>query len=191
LPRLWFSRREADAVAALAPRGAIREALDFDASRTEAQKPALADYRVIHFATHAFLNSRHPELSGLVLSTVDRAGHPQDGFLRLNEIYNLKLNADLVVLSGCQTALGQEVRSEGLVGLTRGFMYAGAPQVLASLWDVRDRATAEFMSRFYEPLLRRHLAPEAALRSAQLAMMKDPRWSQPYYWAAFTMQGAQ
>src|ERR1700722_6539337 len=157
LPRLWFSRREADAVAALAPRGAIREALDFDASRTEAEKPALADYRVLHFATHAFLDSRHPELSGLVLSMVDRGGHPPDGFLRLNEIYNLKLNADLVVLSGCQTALGQEVRSEGLVGLTRGFMYAGAPQVLASLWDLRDRATAEFMSRFYEPLLRRHL----------------------------------
>jgi CHAT domain-containing protein/Tfp pilus assembly protein PilF len=191
LPRLWFSRREADAVAALAPRGGTWEALDFDASRTEAQKPALADYRVLHFATHAFLDSRHPELSGLVLSMVDRAGRPQDGFLRLNEIYNLKLNADLVVLSGCQTALGQEVRSEGLVGLTRGFMYAGAPRVLASLWDVRDRATAEFMSRFYEPLLRRHLPPEDALRSAQLAMMNDPRWSQPYYWAAFTMQGAQ
>src|SRR5580698_1069180 len=190
LPRLWFSRREAEAVAALAPRGAVREALDFDASRAEAQKPVLADYRVLHFATHAFLDSRHPELSGLVLSMVDRAGRPQDGFLRLNEIYNLKLNADLVVLSGCQTALGQEVRSEGLVGLTRGFMYAGAPRVLASLWDVRDRATAEFMSRFYEPLLRRHLPPEDALRSAQLAMMQDRRWSQPYFWAAFTMQGA-
>jgi CHAT domain-containing protein len=190
LPRLWFSRREADAVAAFAPRGAVRESLDFDANRMEAQKPVLADYRVLHFATHAFLDSRHPELSGLVLSMVDRAGHPQDGFLRLNEIYNLKLNADLVVLSGCQTALGQEVRGEGLVGLTRGFMYAGAPQVLASLWDVRDRATAEFMSKFYQPLLARHLAPEAALRSAQLAMRKDPRWAQPYYWAAFTMQGA-
>ena len=101
-----------------------------------------------------------------MLSTVDRAGHPQDGFLRLNEIYNLKLNADLVVLSGCQTALGQEVRSEGLVGLTRGFMCAGAPRVLARLWDVRDRAAAELMRRFYEPLLRRHLAPEDALRSA-------------------------
>jgi CHAT domain-containing protein/Tfp pilus assembly protein PilF len=190
LPRLWFSRREADAVAALAPRGSVREALDFDASRTEAEKPDLADYRVIHFATHAFLDSRNPELSGMVLSMVDRAGRSQDGFLRLHEIYNLKLNADIVVLSGCQTALGREVRSEGLVGLTRGFMYAGAPQVLASLWDVRDRATAEFMSRFYEPLLRRHLAPEAALRAGQLAMMKDPRWSQPYYWAAFTIQGA-
>jgi CHAT domain-containing protein/tetratricopeptide (TPR) repeat protein len=190
LPRLWFSRREAEAVAALAPRARVRVALDFDASRTEAEKPILADYRVIHFATHAFLDSRHPELSGLVLSMVDRTGHPQDGFLRLHEIYNMKLNADLVVLSGCETALGQEVRSEGLVGLTRGFMYAGAPQVLASLWDVRDRATAEFMSRFYEPLLRRNLVPEAALRAAQLAMMKDPRWSQPYYWAAFTMQGA-
>jgi CHAT domain-containing protein len=191
LPRLWFSRREADAVAAFAPRGSSHEVLDFDASRTEVMKPALADYRVIHFATHAFLDSRNPELSGLVLSMVDRSGQLQDGFLRLHEIYNLKLNADLVVLSGCQTALGQEVQSEGLVGLTRGFMYAGAPQIMASLWGVRDRATSEFMSHFYQTFLGRNLAPDAALRSAQLAMMKDPRWSQPYYWAAFTMQGAR
>lgn len=153
------------------------------------KSPALVDYRVLHFATHAFLDSNHPELSGIVLSMVDRQGRPQDGFLHLHEIYNLKLNADLVVLSACRTALGREVRSEGLVGLTRGFMYAGAPQVLASLWDVRDRSTAELMRRFYEALLRRGRPPGAALREAQLSMLRDPRWSNPYYWAAFVMEG--
>jgi CHAT domain-containing protein/tetratricopeptide (TPR) repeat protein len=189
LPRLPFSREEANAIVSLAPTGSTFEALDFEANRGQAEKAALADYRVLHFATHAFLDSNHPELSGIVLSMVDRQGNPQDGFLHLHEIYNLKLNADLVVLSACRTALGREVRSEGLVGLTRGFMYAGAPQVLASLWDVRDRATAELMRRFYEALLRHHLSTAASLRQAQLSMMRDPRWSNPYYWAAFVIEG--
>jgi CHAT domain-containing protein/Tfp pilus assembly protein PilF len=191
LPRLYFSRKEADAITALGRGGKSREVLDFDASRSEVKKQALRDYRVVHFATHALVDSRNPELSGLVLSMIDREGRPQDGFLRLHEVYNLKLNADLVVLSACRTALGAEVRSEGMIGLTRGFMYAGAPQVLASLWSIRDNATTWFMTRFYEALLERHQTPEAALREAQLAMRKDPRWSQPYYWAAFTIQGAR
>jgi CHAT domain-containing protein/tetratricopeptide (TPR) repeat protein len=191
LPRLHFSREEADAIAALAPARQVWKELNFDASRENVKNPELARYRVIHFATHGLLNSRHPELSGLVLSMVDKNGRPQDGFLRLHEIYDLKLNADLVVLSGCQTALGKEIRSEGLIGLTRGFMYAGSPQVVASLWGVRDRATAEFMRRFYEALLGRHLAPAAALRETQLSMLRDERWKDPYYWAAFTVQGVR
>jgi CHAT domain-containing protein/Flp pilus assembly protein TadD len=191
LPRLYFSRQEAEAIRALAPAHQTWSALDFDASRAEAKKPDLGRYRVVHFATHGLLDSRHPELSGIVLSMVDRHGNPQDGFLRLHEIYNLKLNADLVVLSACQTALGEEVRSEGLIGLTRGFMYAGSPQVLASLWSVRDRAVAELMRRFYEGLLRNHFTPAAALRFAQLSMMQDSRWSDPYYWAAFALQGSR
>jgi len=189
LPRLYFSREEADAIAALAPARQVWKELNFDASRENIKNPELARYRVIHFATHGLLNSRHPELSGLVFSMVDKYGRPQDGFLRLHEIYDLKLNADLVVLSGCQTALGKEIRSEGLIGLTRGFMYAGSPQVVASLWGVRDRATAEFMRRFYHALLRRRLAPAAALRDTQLSMLRDERWKDPYYWAAFTVQG--
>ena len=189
LPRLHFSREEANAIAALAP-ARVWRALDFQANRNQAQKPELRNYRTVHFATHAVLDDRHPELSGIVLSLVDRQGRPQDGFLRLHEIYNLKLAADLVVLSACRTALGQEVRSEGLVGLTRGFMYAGVPQVVASLWSVQDRATADLMRAFYEALLLRRLTPEAALRAAQLTMRRDPRWSQPYYWAAFTVEGA-
>ncbi|HLJ45695.1 MAG TPA: CHAT domain-containing protein [Bryobacteraceae bacterium] len=191
LPRLYFSRQEADAIRSLAGGRGVREDLDFDASRAEAEKPALSKFQVIHFASHALLDSKHPELSGIVLSMVNREGEHVDGFLRLHDIYNLHLNADLVTLSACQTALGQEVRSEGMVGLTRGLMYAGAPQVLASLWSVRDQATSELMRRFYEGLFELHLTPEAALRRAQLGMMQDRRWPQPYYWAAFTVEGSR
>ena len=150
----------------------------------------MSQYRVIHLATHGLLNSTHPELSGVVLSLVDRQGKVQDGFLRLHEIYNLKLSADLVVLSACQTGLGKEVRGEGLVGLTRGFMYAGAPRVVASLWKVDDRATAELMKQFYGSMLgEKHERPAAALRAAQVAMWKTKGWESPYYWAAFVLQG--
>jgi CHAT domain-containing protein/tetratricopeptide (TPR) repeat protein len=189
LERLRSSRREADAIAALARPGAAFKALDFAASRAAAMSPALGDYRIVHFATHGLLNSRHPELSGIVLSLVDEEGRPQDGFLRLQDLYNLKLNADLVVLSACQTALGSEVKGEGLVGLTRGFFYAGVSRVVASLWGVRDEATAELMTRFYRGLLQGRLSPAAALRAAQLSMWNDPQWRAPAYWAGFILQG--
>ncbi|MBL8194050.1 MAG: CHAT domain-containing protein, partial [Blastocatellia bacterium] len=127
--------------------------------------------------------------SGIVLSLVDREGNPKNGFLQLQEIYNLKFSANLVVLSACQTALGKEVKGEGLVGLTRGFMYAGAKQIIASLWKVDDRATAELMKYFYQNLLKNNQSPSNALREAQLQMMKQPRWKSPYYWAAFVLQG--
>src|SRR5207237_1381314 len=135
------------------------------------------------------LNSVHPELSGLVFSTVDKNGKSQDGMLRLHEIFNLSLNAELVVLSACETALGKDIKGEGLIGLTRGFMYAGAPRVVASLWNVDDRATAELMKHFYEGMLKHQLRPAAALREAQLALQRDKRWSSPYYWAGFVLQG--
>ena len=152
-------------------------------------KADLARFRILHFATHRVVDDERPELSGIVLSLVDRAGRQQDGFLRLYDVYNLRLNADLVVLSACRTALGQEMKGEGLIGLTRGFFYAGAPRVLASLWTIDDRTTATFMRPFYEAMLVRHERPAAALRSAQIAMWKTKGWDSPYYWAAFTMQG--
>src|SRR5262249_46782796 len=141
------------------------------------------------FATHGSINTQQPELSGLVFSLVDRSGRPIDGFLRLHEIYNLELDADLVVLSACRTALGKEVHGEGLIGLTRGFMYAGASRVVSSIWNVDDRASAELMKRFYDAMLTRKLAPAAALRDAQLSLLKDPRWANPHYWAAFSAFG--
>src|SRR5207253_2131109 len=139
--------------------GSSREALDFDASRAMATSIELSQYRYVHFATHGFLDNVHPELSGLVLSQVDRDGNEVDGFLRLVEIFNLKLPAELVVLSGCRTGLGKEVNGEGLIGLTRGFMYAGAARVMVSLWDVNDQATAELMARFYRGVLKEKLSP--------------------------------
>ncbi|HYV14015.1 MAG TPA: CHAT domain-containing tetratricopeptide repeat protein [Pyrinomonadaceae bacterium] len=189
LRRLRFSRQEADAIARLAGGDAKLEAVDFAANRKLATSDELGQYRVVHFATHGIINNSHPELSGIVLSLVDEKGQPQNGFLRLYDLYNLKLSADLVVLSACQTALGKEIRGEGLVGLTRGFMYAGAPRVIASLWQIDDRASAEFMRRFYEAMLSQKLRPAAALRAAQVSMSQDPRWHEPHYWAAFTLQG--
>jgi len=189
LRRLRFSRQEADAIARLAGSDGKLEAVDFAASRKLATSAELGQYRVVHFATHGIINNNHPELSGIVLSLVDEKGQPQNGFLRLYDLYNLKLSADLVVLSACQTALGKEIRGEGLIGLTRGFMYAGAPRVIASLWQIDDRASAEFMKRFYEAMLSQKLRPAAALRAAQVSMSQDPRWRQPHYWAAFTLQG--
>jgi CHAT domain-containing protein/uncharacterized protein HemY len=189
VPRLPFSRREAAAILASAPASQSKVALDFGASRATATGGELSQYRYIHFATHGLLNSRHPELSGVVLSLVDERGRRQDGFLRLHEIYNLELPADLIVLSACRTGLGKEIKGEGLVGLTRGFMYAGAARVAASLWKVDDSATAELMGRFYSSMLKNGRAPSAALRQAQIEMAEQKRWRSPYYWAAFTIQG--
>lgn len=189
LPRLRFTRQEAEEIAAVAPAGQRLSALDFKASRATATSRELANYRIIHFATHALLDNKHPELSGLVLSLVDEHGRYQNGFLDLQDIYNLDLPAELVVLSACETALGKSVAGEGLIGLTRGFMYAGASRVMASLWNVDDQATAEFMGRFYRSMLAKGMRPAAALRAAQLQMRKETRWSSPYFWASFQMQG--
>jgi CHAT domain-containing protein len=187
--RLPFTRQEAEAVMAQAGEKKSLKALDFAASRETVFTEKFERYRVVHFATHGILNSQHPELSGVVLSLFDEQGRPVDGFLRAHETYNLKLNADLVVLSACRTALGKEIKGEGLVGLTRGFMYAGAASVVASLWDIRDEATAELMSRFYERMFKEKLRPSAALRAAQVSMLKEKRWEAPYYWAGFMLQG--
>jgi CHAT domain-containing protein/tetratricopeptide (TPR) repeat protein len=189
LPRLLSSRQEATNILAVAQSGQSMEALDFDASRSAAISPTLAQYRIVHFATHGLVNSTHPELSGLVLSLVNKKGEQQNGFLGLEDIYNMNLPADLVVLSACETGLGREIQGEGLVGLTRAFMYAGAPRVVASLWQVPDRATAELMKRFYTAMLVDHLTPAAALRQAQISLSKEKRWSAPYYWAGFILQG--
>ena len=187
--RLPFSRLEADAIAQLAGPLEIVRAIDFEANRATAIGDAVSSARIVHFATHGWLDPRYPDLTGLVFSLVDEQGRPQDGFLRLQDIYNMHMRADLVVLSACQTAQGKEVRGEGLMSLTRAFMYAGAPRIVASLWQVNDAATAELMTRFYEGMLRRKLTPAAALRAAQTEMAGDPKWASPYFWAGFTLNG--
>lgn len=189
LPRLLASREEAKAIVDLSEPGSSYGAMDFEATRERALSPELNQYRVLHFATHALVNTSRPQLSGIVLSLYDEKGNARDGFLRLNQIYNLRLSSDLVVLSACNTALGRDVRGEGLIGLTRGFMYAGVPRVIASLWKVDDEATAELMKIFYRKLLREKFPPSKALSSAQSELRQQSRWRSPYYWGAFVLQG--
>jgi CHAT domain-containing protein/Tfp pilus assembly protein PilF len=189
LPRLPFTRREADSILALAPAEATFKATGFKASRGAALDPGLGHYRYLHFATHGLLDSERPGLSALALSMVDEGGQPQDGFLRANDVYNLKLPVELVTLSGCQTGLGKAVKGEGLIGLTRGFMYSGAARVVVSLWNVNDQATSELMARFYLKLLKGNQRPAAALRMAQVEMWRQGQWRAPYYWATFVLQG--
>jgi CHAT domain-containing protein len=166
-----------------------RLAVDFAANRDTATSAELSQYRYVHFSTHGLVNSVHPELSGLVLSLVNERGETQDGFLRAHEIFNLKLSPEAVVLSACQTGMGKNIRGEGLLSLTRGFMYAGAPRVIVSLWGVNDWGTTELMVRFYQGMLKEGMRPAAALRAAQVSLMNDKRWGSPYYWAPFTLQG--
>jgi len=187
--RLKFTRLEAEQILAVAPKAGNLKAIDFRANRAMATSVELGKYRYVHFATHGYLDSDRPDLSAIVLSLVDEQGKPQDGFLHAHEIYNLHLPAELVVLSACQTGLGKEIKGEGLVGLTRGFMYAGARRVLVSLWNVNDKATAELMQRFYRHMLKGNRSPAASLRAAQVEMAEQKQWQSPYYWAAFIMQG--
>lgn len=190
LARLPLTRDEAESILRLAQGKERVAALGFDASLDAVTGGALGHYRYVHFATHGIVDSTRPELSAIVLSLVDEHGEPRNGYLRLHDIYNLRLPADLVVLSACQTALGKEMRAEGLLGLTRGFMYAGAARVVASLWKIDDRATAELMKRFYARMLGpERQPPAAALRAAQIEMARSARWTDPYHWAAFTLQG--
>lgn len=189
IPRLFASADEADAIMSVTPWRSGFKAIGFEASRATAMSSTLGDYRIVHFATHGFVNNDYPALSGVVLSLFDQKGRQQDGFLRLHDIYNLKLPVELVVLSACNTGLGKEVKGEGLIGLTRGFMYAGASSVVASLWKVDDEATAELMRLFYSHMLRDELSPAAALRKAQVTMSQQKRWESPYFWAGFVIQG--
>jgi CHAT domain-containing protein/tetratricopeptide (TPR) repeat protein len=189
VPRLLGSRKEAEDIVAMVPAAERRLALDFEANRDVATSADLSQYRYVHFSTHGFLNSVHPELSGIVFSLVNERGEAQDGFLRAHEVFNLKLPAEAVVLSACQTGIGKEVKGEGLVSLTRGFMYAGAPRVVVSLWSVSEIGTAELMVRFYREMLKKGKPPAAALRAAQVSLMHEQRWASPFYWSGFTLQG--
>jgi CHAT domain-containing protein/Tfp pilus assembly protein PilF len=187
LQSLPFSRTEAEAIIDATADPSNLKATDFDASKAVALSEDIMHYRMVHFATHGVLDSANPDLSALVLSLIDKNGNSQDGYVRLRDIYKMRLRAELVVLSACRTALGKEIRGEGIVGLTRGFMHAGANRVVASLWTINDEPTAEFMKAFYTQMKGRPAA--AALRQAQIAMVKSRDWQSPYNWAAFVFQG--
>lgn len=187
--RLTHASEEADAIEAVAPRGTTVIAKGFDATREMAMNSRLGEYQILHFATHGFLDDEHPELSGIVLTMVDKNGVEKNGVMPLHDIYSLDLSAELTVLSACQTALGKDVTGEGIVGLTHSFISAGSKSVVASLWKVDDRATATLMESMYLAMLQQGMSPAGALRAAKLKVMQDKRWNHPYFWAGFTVQG--
>ena len=189
LPRLEWSREEARGIASLAPAHQASERLGFAANTDVLRGAEPSSFAVIHIAAHAVVDMDHPELTGIALSALDEAGRPREAFLRLHDIYGLTLHSRLVVLSSCRTAMGPEVRGEGILGLSRGFLYSGAQAVVSTLWSVDDQATAVFMTRFYRELWSAGRPPAAALAVAQQWMMRQERWSSPYYWAAFTLTG--
>jgi CHAT domain-containing protein/tetratricopeptide (TPR) repeat protein len=190
LARLTGTRSEAEEIGRIARASGLAPDvwLDFDASEANVRARDISKYRVVHVATHGLLNTERPQFTGIVLTLVGNRG--EDGFLRTDEIFNLRLGAQLVVLSACETGLGREKRGEGVIGLTRAFMYAGAPTVGVSLWSVADRSTAELMSDFYKRLLTKQSATTpAALRAAQRQMIEGRRYSAPFYWAPFVLVG--
>jgi CHAT domain-containing protein len=189
LSRLTYSSTEADAISAAAPSGTSMLVKGFDANREMLLSRHVGEYQILHFATHAFLDGEHPELSGIVLTMVDPKGVRQNGMLPLHDVYSLQLSTELTVLSACQTALGKDISGEGFLGLTHSFLSAGSKSVVASLWKVDDRATASLMRGFYESLLQQKMSIGGALRAAKLKTMRDKQWKAPYFWAGFVLQG--
>jgi CHAT domain-containing protein len=188
-PRLAASRREAEAIAALVPKTGSHLWTGFEARREAVLDTQLQQFRILHFATHGHLHSVHSESSGVVLSRIDQMGREQDGLLHSADVANLEIGADLVVLSACETGLGRKVRGEGVLGLPRAWMQAGATSVVVSLWRVDDEATAVLMESFYRALLEERRSKSAALRAAQLTLARDPLWHSPFYWAGFVLLG--
>ena len=190
IPRLAFASREARDILAIAPPAQTWSLLDFEATRDAVLDERLSDYRVLHIAAHGFVNNDDPDLSGIVLSLIDRRGRPREGFLRLRDVYALELHSDLVVLSACDTALGKVIFGQSLVGLTGGFLRAGAARVVSTTWKIDDESTAEIMKAFYRAMWGpQHLTPAAALHAAQLSVRSQDRWNAPYYWAGFMLHG--
>ena len=190
LARLAGTRMEAEQISRLAKTsGASADVwLDLEASEENLEARDMKKYRVLHIATHGLLDANRPQFTGVVLSLI--GNKQEDGFLRTDEVFNLRLGAPLVMLSACETGLGKEKRGEGVMGLTRAFMYAGAPTVGVTLWSVADKSTAELMTDFYKRLLASQTtSPATALRDAQLAMINGNKYGAPFYWAPFILVG--
>jgi CHAT domain-containing protein len=191
LARLNGTRVEAEQISKLtkASGGQADVWLDLDANEDNLGTRDISKYRIIHVATHGLLNAERPQFTGVVLSLVGNKS--RDGFVRTDEVFNLRLGSPLVMLSACETGLGKEKRGEGVIGLTRAFMYAGAPTVGVSLWSVADKSTADLMTDFYQRLLSTSTpaTTSGALRGAQLAMISGKKYSAPFYWAPFVLVG--
>jgi len=183
------TRREVKAIASFFPERMRVVRVGSAATESSLKAEDLRRYRALHFATHALLDERAPARSGIILAQPDEKG--EDGVLRLDEIGQMKFDADIVVLSACQTGLGALMRGEGVIGLARAFQSAGARRVVMSLWKVDDASTADLMESFYTAL-QRGVEPARALRDAKLGMLNSaPRtYHHPYYWAPFVLSGA-
>jgi CHAT domain-containing protein len=190
LPRLAGTRIEAEQIGRLAKASGEQGDLwlDLSANEDDLKTRDIQSYRVLHVATHGVLDAMRPQFSGLVLSLVGNKSD-DDGFLRTGEVFNLKLGAPLVMLSACESGLGKVKRGEGVTGLSRAFMYAGATTVGVTLWSVADKPTAELMTDFYQRLLGPNPSPSDAIREAQLAMISGKKYSAPFYWAPFVLVG--
>jgi len=185
LSPLPYSRKEAKNVVKFFPKENRRIYLDNQANEALIKTLPLTDYQVIHFACHGLLDEYFPFRSALVLSRGDKG--EEVGFLQVREIYNLKMKAEMIVLSACQTGKGKLEYGEGVLGLPRIFFYTGAQSVLTSLWRINDKSTSKFMNLFYEYLFKGYSKAQS-LRLAKLRMMKS-RFSHPHYWAAFVLNG--
>jgi CHAT domain-containing protein/Tfp pilus assembly protein PilF len=183
------TKTEVEEIAKLYRRNAVATFTGEAASEKNVKSIKLDDYKKVHFATHGLINEAQPQFSSLLLSF--NQNEKEDGYLMMREIFDLKLNAELVVLSACRTGLGQEIRGEGVRSLARAFIYAGTPSVLVTLWNVSDKSTADFMKMFYSKMEKEHLNKAAALRAARLQMIRGKKYSHPYYWAPFVLIGDQ
>ena len=189
LPRLPFNQ-DAETVAALVPASRRRILSGFSVSRARLYAEPLEDYAILHFSTHAFIDDRIPELSRIALSMVGPAGQPWDGFLRPAQISELHLNGSAIVLSACETALGRQVLGEGLAGFTASLFHAGAAQLVLALSDVDAEGSAELLARTYRNIFGGpHASLEHALTLARRNLAHSARWSDPWYWASFTVYG--
>jgi len=190
LSRLPASEDEARSISEVVGTGRTKVLSGFAANRDGVMKGEIEDFRVVHFATHGLIDEKRPDLSGILLSVFDREGNEHDGgFVRMQDVFGLRLNSDLVVLSACDTGIGKEVKGEGVMSINSAFLQAGAKSVVSSFWKVDDVATKNLMTEFYRGMAGDGLAPSAALRQAQIRMYNDPRYRSPFYWAAFAASG--
>ena len=188
LAPLPFTGEEVEAIGALFEPGRRTLLLQNEARETRVREPGfLGRYRWLHFATHGLVDERRPERSSLALAFPEDAS--EDGFLQASEIYGLNLDADLVVLSACETGLGKTVRGEGVLGLPRAFLFAGAKSVVVSMWSVSDRSTSKYMQEAYRQMVRQNKAPAEAMMRARDTLRRSPEFAHPFYWAPFVLIG--
>lgn len=190
MPRLPASREEAMSISDVVGANQTTVRAGFAANRDGVLNGGIEDYKILHFATHGLIDEKRPELSGILLSLFNEEGKQNDGgFIRLQDVYGLKVNSDLVVLSACDTGIGKEIKGEGVMSLNNAFLQAGAKSVVSSLWKVDDAATKDLMTEFYRGMAADNLTTAAALRQAQIKMFNSPRYRSPFYWASFTASG--